>query len=217
MFSCMQRRTTSTSLRKKLDCVAALRATGPILGDQAGKPGDPNHVISRQVEARLWGMLQRTLFDRLAARKLEPLTVPDSGPSFDPMLSEEMLDDILVSSHGPELGSLTGVEDDDLPFSDFVDGDEDDPLLLDAMDVVNDDGPLDAYQDQDCATGRVELGSAEPLHDPRAIERPMERRDKLFTTEVWEGEKMPEQIVHYIVNAAISSKDVNAEDCRWQI
>ena len=147
-------------------------------------------------------MLQRTLFDRLAARKLEHLTVPDRGPSFDPMLSEEMLDELLLSSHGPEHGSLIGVEDDDLPFSDFFDVDEDDPLLLDAMDVVNDDDPLDTYQDQDCAIGRVELGSAEPSHDPVDIERPMERIDKLFTTELCEREKMPEQIVHYIVNAA---------------
>lgn len=184
MLSCMQRRTTSTTLREKLDHIARLPATVPIHEDQASKPVNPICAISPQVEARLWSMSQRTLFDQRAARKLEPVTVPHSGSSFEPTLSEGMLEDLLVSSHETEPRSRTGVEDDNLSYSDSVYGEEDELLLSDAVDAadsVDGDDLLEDYEYGEDATGRVEIGGAEPLYDAADIKRQIGRDDNVFT------------------------------------
>ena len=209
----MQRRTTCTTLRKTLDLVSDLPVSVLIHDGQAMKPVDPICAISRQVEARLWSMLQRTLFDRLAASRLKPLTVPHSGSSFDPTLSGGMLEDLLVSSCETELGTLTGIEDDDLLFSDAIDGEEDDLLSSDGMDgavavdavdvaeIADDDDLLDDYQDEEHANERVELEGAESLDETRDIERRFERIDNMVTSQLCEEREDSLQdwaIVHYI-------------------
>lgn len=167
----MQRRSTSTTLRKKLDSIADLSATVPIYDDPAMISVDPVCDISRQIEARLWSMLQRTLFDQKAARKLEPLTVPHRGSSFDPTLSEGMLEDPLVSGRETDPKSLLGVDDDEQSYSYPLEGDQEDLLLSNAAETVDEDELLDDYQDGGYATGRVTIGDAEPLCDTGEIER----------------------------------------------
>lgn len=185
----MQRRTTSTTLRNKLDSIADLPATVRTPDNQALKPSDPIRAITRQVEARLWGTLQRTLFDRRATRKLEPLTVSCSGSSFDSTFSEGMLEDLLVSSCETELKSSSGVEDVDfVSFFEFIDGKEAELCsdTVDAARLVDDDELLDHYQDEEYATGRVTLGDAEPLYNTRDLKRQIGRIDYTFTGDLCE-------------------------------
>lgn len=167
----MQRRSTSTTLRKKLSSIADLSATVSVYDNPAMLSVNSVCDTSRQIEARLWTILQRTLFDRKAARKLEPLTVPHTGFPIDPTLSEGMLEDPLGSGRETDPESW---EDGEQLYSDSIAGDQDDLLLSDPAEAGNKDELLLDYQDEGYATERVKVRDAEPPYATGYIERPTE-------------------------------------------
>ena len=158
--------------------------------DEILNPMDPIRGMALQVRTRLWSMLQRTLFDRLAVRKLKPLKVPHSGLSCDRTFPGEILEDLPVSSLDAELKSSARDEDDELLFADYMDGGEDDVLLfpdgMDAEEILDEDGLLDDHQDEESDFEWVKERREESLHDVLDIGNRSERMDSVFTRDFGE-------------------------------
>ncbi|KAK0106800.1 hypothetical protein ONS95_003522 [Cadophora gregata] len=172
----MPQNVQTPSLRRKLFQLSSLESSQlPDPSSQSGKPGTVQR-LSSVVQSRLWGMMQRKLFDKAAGRRLWRRSTP--GDEDEKSDVEDMFAAV-EDGNNLKMDEDNGMSEEEMLFGD----DEDDDLLLDddndqynadwerrAIEDKTDDMLLGDDWQQDWATAPKEIPSEESRMDMETLE-----------------------------------------------
>jgi hypothetical protein len=141
------RNVQSPSLRKKLEALANLTTSQyPDRNQESAEEQGSSQRLAAVVQAKLWGVMQRKLYDPTAVRKLRHQTLPERVGG---VVDEEDCEDLL----GDGVAEENGIDFEDMSCRDFMDEEvvEEFDDLLAGQDADHDEDLLHYFEGQAAA------------------------------------------------------------------